>query len=200
MKYFIDTEFLEGPQTIKTWWGKTKTTKPTIDLISIGIVDLNGREFYAISKDFNLYEAWNRYDLIEVGEPLNMYGDKYTQKVYWIRDNVLLPIYKELIGEENRKRRGIGITPLSMEMNYKDLKYLISVYGKSNIDIANGICGFIYGFDCGGSGMSAIEIATRYEMTDKKLLPTFYAYFADYDWVALCQLFGTMTRFNHIVL
>ena len=57
-KYFIDLEFLEGTQ--KKLFGETK---PTIDLISIGIVCEDGREYYAISKDFNLKEAWNRYDL-----------------------------------------------------------------------------------------------------------------------------------------
>ena len=59
MKYFIDTEFLEGTQ--KKWFGETK---PTIDLISIGIVGEDGREYYAISKDFNIKEAWNRYDKV----------------------------------------------------------------------------------------------------------------------------------------
>ena len=63
MKYFIDTEFLEGPQ--KGWFGKT--TKPTIDLISVGIVCEDGREYYAISKDFNLKEAWNRCDVTRAG-------------------------------------------------------------------------------------------------------------------------------------
>jgi hypothetical protein len=55
MKYFIDTEFLEGTQKesfpISLF---RKQTPPTIDLISIGIVAEDGREYYAISKDFNL--------------------------------------------------------------------------------------------------------------------------------------------------
>jgi len=44
MKYFIDTEFKEKPNTI--------------DFISIGIITENGDEYYAISKDFNLKEVW----------------------------------------------------------------------------------------------------------------------------------------------
>ncbi len=43
MKYWMDTEFIED--------GKT------IDLISIGIVAEDGREFYAISTEFNLGNA-----------------------------------------------------------------------------------------------------------------------------------------------
>ena len=37
----------------------------TIQPISVGIVAEDGREYYAISKEFNLKEAWNRYDLVE---------------------------------------------------------------------------------------------------------------------------------------
>lgn len=44
MKYFIDTEFKEKPNTI--------------DLISIGIVCENGKKYYALNKDFNLKEIW----------------------------------------------------------------------------------------------------------------------------------------------
>ena len=44
MRYFIDTEFKEKPNTI--------------DLISIGIVAENGEEYYALNKDFNLKEVW----------------------------------------------------------------------------------------------------------------------------------------------
>lgn len=62
MKYFIDTEFLEGSQNIRLPFTNISIgkTKPIIDLISIGIVAEDGREYYAISKDFNLKEAWNR--------------------------------------------------------------------------------------------------------------------------------------------
>ena len=62
MKYFIDTEFIEGFK--KPLFGKSRHF---IDLISIGIKCEDGREYYAISKDFNLKEAWNRFDLIRDG-------------------------------------------------------------------------------------------------------------------------------------
>jgi hypothetical protein len=64
MKYFIDTEFLEGTQDKRLLGIKYGKTPPTIDLISIGIVDDNNNIYHAISKDFNLWEAWNRYDLV----------------------------------------------------------------------------------------------------------------------------------------
>lgn len=191
VKYFIDTEFLEGTQK-KFLFGETK---PTIDLISLALVDEQNRVYYAISKDFNLKEAWNRWQQ-RTGD-----GDRnnHDPRVYWIRDNVLHPIYVELVNkylEDIRKMRQIGIPHRVRDVwafSRKNLSWLIQRYGKTNREIANDVCGFIYTDDCGGSGMSAIEMATRYDMTDKNLKkPIFYGYFADYDWVCFCWLFGNM--------
>ena len=89
-KYFIDFEFLEGTQ-LKTFCGfKYGETKPTIDLISIGIVAEDGREYYAFCKDFNLKEAWNRYDIkIEqvYGDMRNHYPEGIKHKVYGFKIN-----------------------------------------------------------------------------------------------------------------
>lgn len=131
MKYFIDTEFIEGTQTpsfflkgrLGSWIGAYK--KPTIDLISIGIVAEDGREYYAISKDFNLKEAWNRCDLAKSGD--NRGFD------YWIRDNVLLPIYKEHISGDMRNR---------LDFSYSTMKWLLRIYGKSNKQISKEIIEF----------------------------------------------------------
>lgn len=100
MKYFFDTEFDED--------GKT------IELISIGMVDENGREFYAVSNEFN--------------------PDKCND---WVKANVLplLPPQETWISREQ---------------------------------IAEGLLRFV----------------------SKE--PVFWAYYADYDWVTLCQLFGRM--------
>lgn len=191
MKYFFDTEFIEGTQ--KKFFGETK---PTIDLISIGMIDENGREFYAISKDFNLKEAWNRYDKVECCKNPSLCGSKIEKhcegfkRVYWIRENVLRPIYNELLKKERYARENHWnlVEPFS----YRTMKNLLKWNGKSKSEIANGICAFIYGDDCGGSGMSAIEMAMKYEVSDKTLEPKFYAYYSGYDWVVFCWLFGKM--------
>lgn len=65
MKYFLDTEFIERPNTI--------------DLISIGIVCEDGREFYAIS---------NEYD--------------YEDASQWVKDNVILPMYTSTVHGDQR--------------------------------------------------------------------------------------------------
>lgn len=67
MKYFIDTEFIEGFH--KPLFGKRRHF---IDLISIGIVAEDGREYYAISSEYNYNKADN-----------------------WIKENIILPIYKQ---------------------------------------------------------------------------------------------------------
>ena len=54
MKYFLDTEFLEGTQKKRFLGIPYGDTLNTIDLISIGIVAEDSREYYAISKEFNL--------------------------------------------------------------------------------------------------------------------------------------------------
>ena len=99
MNYYYDCEFIEGTQTKRFLGFNIGQTKPTIDLISIGIVSDDNREYYAISKDFNLREAWNRYDIkYHPGDMRNIYPNGY--KVYWIRENVLKPIWEELVEKE----------------------------------------------------------------------------------------------------
>ena len=112
----------------------------------------DSREYYAISKDFNLDEAWNRYDLVNG-----------TTKVYWIRDNVLLPIYRELVTGDARNH---------IPFTYRAMKNLIDSFGKTNKEIAQDIDSFV--------GL--------YDRRNTK----FYGYYSDYDWVVFCWLFGRM--------
>jgi hypothetical protein len=186
MKYFIDTEFLEGPQ--KTFWGQTK---PTIDLISIGIVAEDGREYYAISKDFNLREAWNRYDL----KPNTGMGDANNlppTKVYWIRNNVIKTIWEDLSDKEYHLTSQYGVEhPFYSDKNftYREVKRLIGKYGKTNNQIAQEIVCFV-----NNTGIKHIPFDPMKHppFQDKWSEPEFYAYYADYDWVAFCWLFGKM--------
>jgi len=98
MRFWFDTEFIEN--------GKT------IDLISIGVVAEDGREYYA--------------------ENVECDHDKASD---WVRENV----YPHLTGEVMQRS-----------------------------EIAEDLIAFM------GDG------------------PEIWAYYADYDWVVLCQLFGTM--------
>ena len=187
MKYFLDTEFLEGTQVpsffLKNRIGKLigAYQKPTIDLISIGIVAEDEREYYAISKDFNLKEAWNRYQWKH-----RRVSDTNTikEKEYWIRENVLKPIFYDMLYLFNPVKHELHNISIK-EFNYKNFKYLLSIYGKTNKQIAEEIKEFC--------------IIKKYQSFTNKPLhcydedyPDFYAYYADYDWVVFCWLFGKM--------
>ena len=192
MKYFIDTEFIEGPQKERFPISLfRKQTPNTIDLISIGIVAEDGREYYAISKDFNLKEAWNRYQVKEQ-TAFEKYHDFSGRREYWIRDKVLKPIFQELLAmyiEEYKKTLNskyfIG-TIVNDEFSYNTFKFLLNRYGKTNKEIAEEIKTFCH---------SELHLAKRkggLDFTKQEATPEFYAYYADYDWVVFCWLFGRM--------
>lgn len=101
MRFWFDTEFLED--------GKT------IDLISIGVVSEDGREYYAETPE----------------------SDALAHKHDWLRENV----WPHLLGPNAQKAR----TQIACE--------LVEFMGEK---------------------------------------PEVWAYYADYDWVALCQLYGRM--------
>lgn len=164
-KYFLDTEFIEGSQ--KTFFAHSK---PTIDLISIGIVCDDGREYYAISKEFNLKEAWNRFDLDHGSGDQRNHPPK---KVYWIRDNVLRNLF-----------------PQQPNMTFDQFKLLIAYYGKTNKQIAKEVYNFCSNNYHEGNTLTYTE-RIKYDLYDK-FKPEFYAYYGDYDWVVFCWLFGRM--------
>ena len=211
MRYYLDTEFLEGTQKKRLLGVPYGNTKNTIDLISIGIVSEdtdgisnNNREYYAISKEFNLKEAWNRYQ-----EDVNLnykpdFGDhnesphnpKYI-RTYWIRENVLKPIFIEFLKLDtkylSKQRRIIGFAPpLNTEFSRRNFNRLLKRFGKTNKEIAKEILIFSSNgyFNEGNTGIPFEEMK-KYELTGKHK-PEFYAYYADYDWVVFCWLFGKM--------
>lgn len=190
-KYYYDTEFLEGTQTKYILGIPFGKTKPTIDLISIGIVSEDNRELYLISKDFNLKEAWNRYDLKQnqgCGDANNL----PPRKVFWIRENVLKPIFIELWQNE----KGAKLTNADFNsgiFNYKHLKSLINKYGKTNEQIAFEVLNFVHGYSDMGNwlGSSDDYYNTMCKSNPKEPIQL-YGYYSAYDHVALCWLFGKM--------
>jgi len=217
MKYFIDTEFIKGRQD-KTFLGlKYGETKPTIDLISIGIVSESNRdynnyckycnkqipfkiictceesqgheyityskgmkdifipskEYYAISKDFNLKAAW---------------------KNEWVKDNILCLIWKELANKEYLESNNSKIN-IGKGSTYNSLKQLINKYGKTNEQIAEEILDFVNtngSFVHKANGTKEQSNIVFQDIIERYSKPEFYAYYADYAWVVFCQLFGTM--------
>jgi len=202
MNYYYDCEFLEGSQKedfpISLF---RKNTPPTIDLISIGIVAEDGREYYAISKDFNLKEAWNRYDVVNTvfnGDLRNQYPNGRDMKVYWIRDNVLKPIWIDLFlnyEAEFTFLKGKAYDVFESELKagthdkyftFKSVKALIDRYGKSNKQISEEIRTFITG------SYKINEGYGDYWSNPEFVGINLYGYYSAYDHVALCWLFGKM--------
>lgn len=179
MKFFIDTEFIEGIQ------GRWFANKPTIDLISVGIVCEGGREYYAISSDFNLKYAWNKFNLLLADD-----SDEPIYE-YWVRDNVLLKIHYELSKKKEKHKLSFDVWKEIIigrdggnytDRHYKTLKKLIKKYGKPNYQIADEIKLFVN------------ECNTCKKYLEHKPDIEFYGYYSDYDWVVFCWLFGDMSE------
>jgi hypothetical protein len=144
MKYFIDTEFIEGFN--KPLFGKRRHF---IDLISIGIVCEDGRTYSAISNEY-----------------------KYNNADKWVQENVIDPLYISTVSGDGRNR-----------CNSKNFHLY---YGKSNKQIAEEIEWFI-------RRDHHVNCNTNILVDDKTHEPVeFYGYYADYDWVLFCSLFGRM--------
>lgn len=162
MKYFIDTEFIEGFH--KPLFGKRRHF---IDLISIGIVCEDGREYYAISKEFNSKDA-----------------DE------WVKQNVISKLPERYVcfnsSSPNEKRK--------------------AMLWKGNKQIANDIYNFVnpdLGFHVSAYNNSELRDGGKLKVHfdahnvidhDQYFVaqPEFYGYYADYDWVLFCSLFGRM--------
>lgn len=213
MKYFYDTEFLEGQQTNRFLGIPIGKTKPTIDLISIGIVAEDNREYYAVSKDFNLKEAWNRYDekvIPTYGDMRNHFPEGKKVKEYWIRENVLKNIFDSWILENNAEiiRLGLPMSICEDEFNLKNFTKWLRIKGVSNSQIKTDLINFLQPVV---PNLSDGEIECKYQMTEGSYhyfnctspignfsttryidKPILYGYYSDYDHVVLCWLFGKM--------
>lgn len=126
-KFYLDTEFIERPDTIK--------------LVSIGIVDEDGKEFYAemLNIPIVLKQIYGHPDLMDP----------------WIKENVI-----DKLWQNNRE--------------YDLMENFLAAGGQGGYyqgkrDLALAILDFI----------GDVE-------------PEFWAYFADYDWVVFCWIFGRM--------
>ncbi len=162
MKYFLDTEFIEGFH--KPLFGKKRHF---IDLISIGIVAEDGREYYAISSEYD-----------------------YNKASDWVKENVIRPLYTETV--EGNKRE-----------HYKESDFH-KWFGKSNKQIADEIHAFTVPFASCEKGEACCILygseesdlkdvnGIHHDLKMTRTNPEWYAYYADYDWVVFCSLFGTM--------
>lgn len=153
MKYFLDTEFIEGFKKPIKWLptiGNFNKPYHSIQLISIGIVCEDGRTYYAISKEYNYNDASD-----------------------WVKENVILQMYQ-------------GLTPANKQ--YSEPSTFHKYEGKLNSKIAGEIVKFIY-----PNALYNHPDCLHNQIGDARAEDAeFYAYYADYDWVVFCSIFGTM--------
>ena len=171
MKYFLDTEFIEGFKKPIKWLptiGNFNKPYHSIQLISIGIVADDGREYYAISNEFNSEDAND-----------------------WVKENVLKPMFTNMAINERYCKQ--------YHPQLLTDKNLLRWQGKSTKQIACEILMFV--FDHNGIRLKSWDgflddfyrgmLTFEPEQCGEKR-PEFYAYYADYDWVVFCSMFGTM--------
>lgn len=166
MKYFLDTEFIEGIRKPLKWLptiGNWNRPYHFIDLISIGMVAEDGREYYAVCNEFNPKDA-----------------DE------WVRENVLNKIQLEFYKKESAYAKTYHWESLT-------LKNFMKWEGKNKKEIAKDIVMFVYpeqSNNFAGAESEFFQRAKEYGWNGEQ--PEFYAYYADYDWVVFCSLFGKM--------
>ena len=208
MEYYLDTEFHEYKKKVTNIQagpghsGHTDHQIDTIELISIGIVDSNGKSYYAICNEFSLNAAWEND---------------------WLRKNVLLPIHKELDEVVYLDDAYSGVYHGEDSVTGRPrLELLLRKHGKSKQQIMTEIklfCNVATADDLEYTGIDEENHVFKFkhtevswlvnknlssdEQTARTLLhehtanltnetATFYAYYADYDWVVFCWLFGRM--------
>lgn len=172
---YLDTEFHEYQK--KSFLGDPIDT---IDLISIGmfrkVVAKDGTEghnaLYCICKEFDVKAAWNNV---------------------WLKENVLLPIYYELLeignisGDERNK----------WEFILTDFARLLKRYGETKARIREDILRWVLDIDgefisnWNGGTLEYLNILKDTDFSDEMKV-RFYGYFSDYDWVLFCWIFGRM--------
>ena len=167
IKYFIDAEFIEDGATI--------------DLISIGIVAEDGREFYAINSwcDFSKASPWVQDNVIsklpdsfvnpQTASPSEIEGMLCWKDKPTITSEVadFFGCIGEVIVIEPQ-----GFRKLILELQIVSPVWLSRLLQWTKV--------FAY----------YPKTKTKYKVYGEKPEP--WAYYADYDWVVFAQLFGTM--------
>jgi hypothetical protein len=163
MKFFLDTEFHEYKKDSRILGIRTSSID-TIELISVGIITENGESFYEICNEFDVESAWSND---------------------WLRDNVIHKIFLDLLVMETELNL---IQTNTDEFNIHNLSYLLREHGSTKSSIACGIKEFVYK----NSQIDNPELNENWEKIKHQFPVEFYGYYADYDWVVICWIFGRM--------
>lgn len=112
MKYFLDTDYIEVQKKKKFLnipYGKASYS---IDLISVALSAEDDRKYYAISKDFDIKYAWNKYETLE----FNTIRSKDNGRSY---EMLFIDLTDDVLTEASNKEK---ITGISYDIIYKEGK------------------------------------------------------------------------------
>lgn len=203
MDYYLDAEFHEYAKQPKLLGLNIGKPIDTIELISIGIVGEDyssaqpfnskvlrsttktlkqGREYYAICKDFDVKAAWENV---------------------WLRENVLKGIYRELMDIAIDSLDDVSVIHKGAlefiahtdNMTLRALKKLVNKYGKTREQIAEEIIEFVYDKPVGAyeNWINPYQLFIKQgKEVPLSMRPEFYAHYADYDWVVFRQLWSAL--------
>src|ERR1700693_2316316 len=113
MKYFLDTEFIEGFH--KPLFGKRRHF---IDLISIGIYAEDGRELHLISNQFSYKDADD-----------------------WVKENVIIPLYIQSVHGDRRNQIDADNFQYRFGLSNKKIAEKIIEFVYEPFDLANSFIG-----------------------------------------------------------
>lgn len=205
-KYFLDFEFSEGFRKPLSWLptlGRFNKKQWFIEMISLGLTCEDGRQYYAINKDFHpswandwvkenvLTQLPSRYEVLTpamfVVQPM---GENEPRLVENVRPN---PVYKDIkqialdvfnfvnentgnLPHEEFISQLIGdpAEPSAAFAQWK-LTHNAKVVEDKQVDKA--------------SGVTTARVNQMFYAQ-----PEFYGYFCDYDWVLFATMWGTMMQ------
>lgn len=145
----------------------------TIDLISIGIFCEDGREFYAINRDCDLSKAsqWVKDNVISKLPPKDPLPTEVSPR-----------LWEESQAWQTKKEIASGVAEFlgchseTLYIQYKGLRGLVDKLTQKILPFR----------------IRQERFLQKFWLKPEIEKPEFWADYASYDWIVLCQLFGTM--------
>jgi hypothetical protein len=163
--FVLDTEFYEGPKQRHLFGFPVGRITPTIDLISLGCVCVEDkRELYLLNSEHDVNYSWHVQD---------------KDGTYWLRDNVLLPIYKENVQ---------GDAQLALPFTKTTMEWIFKTKGQHPAEIGYQLLIFTQP-EAYEDWTGPMDSFYESEFEDE---PVFWTHYGDYDWVVTMQLYGRM--------
>lgn len=190
---YIDTEFIEGKQSPKGWRGRVLRwldrcglvrLSHTIQLVSIGLVGLDGRELFLVSTDFNPDDAdrWVKSNVLTQLPPHQARQELAPGLL--LGTSHVAPLY--LPNAEIARYVLRYVWPMSYLAELLNQATRTFVYQAWGLDeLTDGIGSYL-------SREQALNLLAEQYLYAGSITPTFVADYGAYDWVVFCRLFGRM--------